>query len=352
MLESIFQADLSGANTLGLRARADHLVRLTRPADVDALARLDPPLFILGGGSNVVLPERLPGTVAKVELAGIERVGEDADAIEIEAGAGESWHGLVAHCVEHGLGGLENLALIPGTVGAAPVQNIGAYGLEVGERIARVTAFDLHAGAWREWTGDECRFAYRDSVFKQSAPGRWLITRVRFRLPRRWVPRLDYPDLRTHPAWSQADPTPRAIFEAVCAIRQAKLPDPARLPNAGSFFKNPIVDAQTYARLAAVYPGAPAWPQPDGRVKLAAAWLIEQAGWKGRDLGPVGMHERHALVLVNRGGATAADVMTLAEAVRAAVAERFGVVLEAEPVSPSVAQGTLASGTPERPVLG
>lgn len=335
MLEPIPLADLSRANTLALRAQANRLVRLTALADVPAVAELPGPVFILGGGSNVVLPPCLGGTVVKVELGGIREIAAKPDAVILEAGAGESWHGLVAHCVAQGLGGLENLALIPGTVGAAPVQNIGAYGLEVGERIVGVTAYDLHAREWREWTHDACAFGYRDSAFKRAAPGRWLITGVRVSLPRRWQPRLDYPGLRQYPAWADTAPTPAAVFEAVCNIRREKLPDPVQFPNAGSFFKNPVVALDTYRVLAAHHPGVPAWPQADGGVKLAAAWLIEQSGWKGRRLGPVGMHERHALVLVNHGGANADDVVRLEAAVREAVQGRFGVVLEREPVLPA-----------------
>lgn len=335
MLEPISLADLTGANTLALRAQAARLIRLTAVADVPAVAHAASPVFILGGGSNVVLPPCLAGTVVKVELRGIREIAADADAVILEAGAGEDWHRFVAHCVEQGLGGLENLALIPGTVGAAPVQNIGAYGLEVGERIAGVTAYDLHRGEWHDWTAQACEFAYRDSAFKRAEPGRWLIASVRFRLPRRWQPRLDYPDLRQRPEWADTAPTPAAVFHAVCEIRRAKLPDPARLPNAGSFFKNPVLEVAAYRGLAAAHAGMPAWPQADGRVKLAAAWLIEQAGWKGRNLGPVGMHERHALVLVNHGGADANDVLRLSDAVQAAVSAKFGVTLEREPVAPA-----------------
>jgi len=328
-------ADLTQANTLALRAQAARLVRLTALTDVPAVADLPGPVFILGGGSNVVLPPQMAGTVVKVELRGIREVASGPKGVILEAGAGESWHDFVAYGVARGLGGLENLALIPGTVGAAPVQNIGAYGLEISERIVGVTTYDLKAHVWQEWTPQACAFAYRDSAFKRAEPGRWLITAVRVRLPHRWQPRLDYPDLRRHPAWADTPPTPAAVFDAVCAIRRAKLPDPGVLPNAGSFFKNPVVDVPTYRTIAASHASLPAWPQADGSVKLAAAWLIEQAGWKGRRLGPVGMHERHALVLVNHGGANADDVLRLSEAVQTAVRARFGVALEREPVLPA-----------------
>ncbi|GAA5234983.1 UDP-N-acetylmuramate dehydrogenase [Verticiella sediminum] len=323
--------DLSRLNTLALQAHARTVVALDRLDAVERLFAQAPAAFVLGGGSNVVLPRVFPGTVALIRLAGIRRLPDDAGDVIIEAAAGESWHGFVAHCVAQGWGGLENLALIPGTVGAAPVQNIGAYGVEVCERLESVTAYDRHAREWVRFTSDASAFAYRDSRFKRE-PGRWLITAVRFRLPSAWTPRLSYPDLRERPEWRDGAPTPQAVFDAVCAIRRAKLPDPAQLPNAGSFFKNPIVPAALAERLRAQAARMPAWPLADGRVKLAAGWLIEQAGWKGRRLGRVGMHERHALVLVNYGGAERRDVQALADAVVADVAARFGVMLEAEPV--------------------
>jgi UDP-N-acetylmuramate dehydrogenase len=349
--------DLHARNTLGLRARAAVAVlddESAIPVLCEALAagRNDPkgreadaPLFILGGGSNVVVQARPRHRVLRVVLRGIRLWDETADHWIVEAAAGEPWHGFVDHCLSQGWPGLENLALIPGTVGAAPVQNIGAYGLELDQRLHSVVAWDLRAGRACTLRPDECGFAYRDSLFKRDGAGRWLIVRVRFALPKAWTPRLDYPDLRDHPglrgvgktpdaggATSEAAPTPRQVFDAVCDIRRRKLPDPAVLGNAGSFFKNPVVGASQAAELKRRFPDLRTYPQADGRVKLAAGWLIERAGWKGRRLGSVGMHERQALVLVNHGGAQAADVLALARSVRADVQERFGVDLEQEPV--------------------
>ncbi len=238
----------------------------------------------------------------------------------------------MAHCLAQGWPGLENLALIPGTVGAAPVQNIGAYGVELDQRFHSLLAWDLQAGREVEMGPEDCRFAYRDSVFKRDAPGRWLIVAVRFRLPVEWRPVLEYPDLQRHASLQQREVLPRQVFDAVCEIRRGKLPDPAVLGNAGSFFKNPVVEAGRYRRLKAEHSGLVAYAQPDGRYKLAAGWLIDQAGWKGRRAGPVGVHERQALVLVNYGGATADDVLGLAEQIKASVSQRFGVLLEQEPV--------------------
>lgn len=332
--------DLQPLNTLSLRSSAQAVVRIAEPADIPQLIPLAEQaggLFVLGAGSNVVLPERMDGLVACMAIKGIRIADRTADAVIVEAGAGETWHDFVSHCVGQGLAGLENLALIPGTVGAAPVQNIGAYGVEVGERIHGVTAFNLKRQEWVTLSAAECRFAYRDSIFKHEPHGTWVIASVTFSLPTRWTPVLDYPDLRRRPELQGDDVTPMAIFEAVCDIRRSKLPDPAVLPNAGSFFKNPVVPAEAHAALLGQYPDLPGWPQPGGGVKLPAAWLIDRCGWKGRRLGCVGMHERHALVLVNHGGACAADVAALAHAVQEDVRGRFGVWLEPEPVAPLAA---------------
>jgi len=325
--------DLTAFNTLGLPSVAAQYVRLTDMAQLPALSRLAAQadgVWVLGGGSNVVLPARVSGLVAQVGLTGVRLLASAPDAWVVEAAAGESWHGLVRTCLENGWHGLENLALIPGTVGAAPVQNIGAYGVELRDVLWEVSAWDVARGQSVTMRADACGFGYRDSRFKHDAPGRWLITSVRLRLPRPWRPVLDYPDLRARV--NTVAPTPQQVFESVCAIRRAKLPDPAELGNAGSFFKNPVVDAACYERLKARFAGLPGHAQADGRYKLSAAWLIEQCGWKGRRLGPVGMHARQALVLVNHGGACAAEVMSLAAAVQASVRARYGVPLEPEPV--------------------
>lgn len=324
-------------NSLSLPAFAEAVVNITAAAQVPQLAqhaRSREGLFVLGAGSNVVLPERIQATVARMQLKGVRLLESTPHAFLVEAAAGESWHGFVELSISQGWPGLENLALIPGTVGAAPVQNIGAYGVELCHRVHSVLAYDTRQDCWRELSRDDCAFSYRDSVFKRSGQGDWIITAVRFALPRQWRPILSYPDLQTHPLLASNPITPETIFQAICDIRRRKLPDPAHLPNAGSFFKNPVVPATQYAALKSRYPSLPGWVQPDGGVKLAAAWLIEQAGWKGRRLGPVGMHERHALVLVNHGGARARDVALLAHAVQRDVQARFQVVLEREPVSP------------------
>ncbi len=329
------QQDLSALNTLGLAAMAEAYVSVDAPSQLPALSALaarSGSLLVLGGGSNLVLPQSVPGLVARVALRGVRLLQATPDGWLVEAAGGETWHGFVAECVRQGWDGLENLALIPGTVGAAPVQNIGAYGVELADRFDSLTAWDVRAGRYVEMSAADCRYAYRDSVFKHQPPGSWVIVSVRLRLPRPWQPVLGYPDLQRHPRLAQGQPTARDIFEAVCEIRRAKLPDPAVTGNAGSFFKNPIVSAAQRDALAGEHPGLVSYPQPDGRYKLAAGWLIDQCGWKGRSLGAAGVHDRQALVLVNRGGATAADIMALAQAIQADVVARFGVMLEPEPV--------------------
>lgn len=322
---------------MGLPSRAAALVRfddVEQLGELTELAATQGKSFVLGGGSNVILQPSLSGLVIKVETQGVRLLHEQDDEVVVEAQAGENWHGFVSNCLQQGWYGLENLALIPGTVGAAPVQNIGAYGVELDQRFHSLLAWNLHEGRLLELGPADCGFSYRDSVFKRAEPGHWLIVALRLRLSRAWKPVLDYPALSGHPSLREtAKLTPEQVFEAVCDIRRSKLPDPSVLPNAGSFFKNPVVGNEDYARLHTLHPNIVAYPQEGGAYKLAAGWLIEQAGWKGRRMGPAGVHERQALVLVNHGGATADDIKQLAEAVKADVQARFGVLLEQEPVA-------------------
>ncbi|MBS0371558.1 MAG: UDP-N-acetylmuramate dehydrogenase [Proteobacteria bacterium] len=328
---------LDNLNTLRLPARAawfavvDHVDALRAVLEDPRIAGL--PRLVIGGGSNLVLTGDFPGLVLHVAFHGRSRVQEDAEAFYIRAGGGENWHDFVRWTLEMGWPGLENLSLIPGTVGAAPVQNIGAYGLEMAEHFYSLRAYDLETGKTVGFDKRDCAFGYRDSFFKQAGKGRYLIAAVTFRLPKAWKAVTGYADVAKElDAQGISSPTPLQVSDAVIAIRRRKLPDPAEIGNAGSFFKNPVVDADTYARLVAQHPGLPHYPQADGRVKLAAGWLIDQTGWKGRRLGPVGCYDRQALVLVNHGGATGADVITASNAVRADVLARFGVELQPEPV--------------------
>ncbi len=328
---------LAKCNTFGLDARAGYFLPLTDAAQLTRLlgdeAAAALPRLILGGGSNVLLTRDFPGLVIHVELKGIEMLGEDAATRRIRVAAGENWHDFVMWTLAQGYGGLENLSLIPGSVGAAPIQNIGAYGVEAGELIESVTVFDFVSGATSTLSRAECAFGYRDSVFKHAMRDSALILAVTFALPKDWKPNIRYAEVAQElAARAIAEPTARDVSDAVIAIRRRKLPDPAVIGNAGSFFKNPVVPEDVRNALLQAHPDLVSYAQPDGSYKLAAGWLIDQCGWKGRSLGAAGVYEKQALVLVNRGGATGEDVWRLARAVQADVAARFGVQLELEPV--------------------
>ena len=339
-------------NSFHIVAKAHQLVRLREPGDLQQiLAELDlraADKFVLGGGSNLVLTGDVRALVLKVELTGRRLVSQTDRAFIVEADSGENWHDFVAWTIDQGYFGLENLALIPGTVGGAPVQNIGAYGVELQDRFESLDAVDLDSGRSFSLDAAQCGFGYRDSVFKHASvqragpkafglKGRALITRVRFHLPRPWKPVLGYADLTRKLADSgKSAPSAPEILDWVCQIRRAKLPDPQLLGNAGSFFKNPTVSAEQCADIIARDPKIVHYHLADGSVKLAAGWLIEACGWKGKSVGHAAVYEKQALVLVNRGGphggATGGEVMTLARAIQTSVYERFGIRLEPEPV--------------------
>ncbi|PTU73230.1 UDP-N-acetylmuramate dehydrogenase [Pseudomonas mangrovi] len=335
-LSPLQDVSLKPYNSLGVEARArqfvevrgdDELREALRLADASTL-----PLLLIGGGSNLLLSGDVEALVVRMASRGRRIIADDAAGqVVVEAEAGEPWHPFVLWTLEQGLGGLENLSLIPGTVGAAPVQNIGAYGVELKDRFVSLSALDRQTGEVREFDREQCEFAYRESLFKHSG-GRWLILRVRFALSRAARVHLEYGPVRQRLAEEGvAEPSPMDVSRVICAIRSEKLPDPAQLGNAGSFFKNPLVDAAHAARLASEHPGLVGYPQGDGRVKLAAGWLIEQAGWKGYRLGDAGVHRLQALVLVNHGNASGAEILALARRIQADIAERFGVELEMEP---------------------
>lgn len=324
-------------NSFGLPAVAHTLVRIASDADVrrvvdhPQLGRA--PKFVLGGGSNIVLTRDMPQVVLKVEVTGRALVRETDTAWIVEAGAGENWHEFVAWTLAQGWPGLENMALIPGTVGASPVQNIGAYGIELKDRFESLDAVDLVTGRSVTLASGICAFGYRDSVFKHSLAGRSVITRVRFRLPKPWQPVLGYLELERKMAETGISaPSPQQVFDWVCAIRRAKLPDPAQVGNAGSFFKNPVVTPEQCRDIIGRDPEIVHYPMPDGSVKLAAGWMIDACGWKGKSIGRAGVYEKQALVIVNRGGAIGSEVVTLARAIQESVYGRFGIRLEPEPV--------------------
>ncbi len=329
--------NLRAFNTFGLPCMAQSLVRITSDADVRRVLD-DPqlgtaPKFVLGGGSNLVLTQDIKACVLKVEVKGHRLLETRSDAWIVEVGAGESWHDTVRWCLDQGLPGLENMALIPGTVGAAPVQNIGAYGLELKDRFESLDTVSLVTGRCVTLGHGQCKFAYRDSVFKQELAGKSVINRVRLRLPRPWHPMLSYLELeRKVLETGITQPNARQIFDWVCAIRSAKLPDPAVIGNSGSFFKNPVVSPEQCRDIIARDPNIVHYPMDDGSFKLAAGWMIDACGWKGKSIGQAGVYEKQALVLVNRGGAIGAEVLTLARAIQESVYGRFGIRLEPEPV--------------------
>ena len=299
------------------------------------------PPFLLGGGSNLLLTRDIEAPVLQIALRGARIVFDEGHTVLVEAMAGEPWHAFVLWTLAKGLSGLENLSLIPGFVGAAPVQNVGAYGVETADTMESASAIDTRTGESREFRNSDCKFGYRDSVFKQmradlleGESDRYAIMRVRFRLSRQFTPHIDYGDLKAELQRAGiAAPSATDVSRAVISIRSSKLPDPAIIGNAGSFFKNPVLDMETVSALKERFPEMPQYPAKAG-VKIAAGWLIEQAGWKGRRLSPASgaaVHDKHALVIVNRGWATGADIWTLAQAVQAAVQEKFGVMLEPEP---------------------
>jgi len=328
---------LNSFTTFGLTASARFYLRVTEIAQLKQLNQLSEltnlPRLILGGGSNLILTRDFPGLVLHIALIGRERVREDDHFIYVRAAAGEVWHDFVLWTLAQGWGGLENLSLIPGSVGAAPIQNIGAYGVEIKDCFHSLSWLEFATGKVHILTRADCQFAYRDSVFKGALRDQGVILDVTFALAKQWQAKLSYGEVTTVLHEIEA-PTPQQISSAICAIRQRKLPDPMIIGNAGSFFKNPLVSAEVRAALLARFPHLVNYPQTDGQYKLAAGWLIELAGWKGRVLagGRVGVYEKQALVLVNLGNATGADVIELSQQIQADVQRQFGVSLEIEPV--------------------
>ncbi|MEG2803166.1 UDP-N-acetylmuramate dehydrogenase [Stenotrophomonas sp.] len=329
-------ASLKALNTFHVDASAAQLLELHDPSllpDVLALPHVaDTPLLVLGSGSNVLLADDVPGTVLVFANARIDILEHRADHTLVRAGAGVNWHGLVMWSLQNGLSGLENLALIPGTAGAAPIQNIGAYGVQVDEFIQVVEAWDRQAGEWVRLDAEACQFGYRDSLFKQQ-PDRYLITAIELRLPLLHHLRLGYAGISEEmQAMGVELPVAADVANAVIALRRRKLPDPDVLGNAGSFFKNPVLPLEQVEVLLQHFPDLPVYPaEQDNRRKLSAAWMIEACGWKGHREGDAGVAPQHALVLVNHGTASGAQLLALARQISASVLEKFGVPIEPEP---------------------
>lgn len=321
-------------NTFGIEAAASHFVPVQELQTLKwALERKDlPPPFILSGGSNILLGGDLEALVLYIDNKGKQVIWEDEDRVHLEIAGGESWHGLVLWCLEQGYGGLENLSLIPGKVGTAPIQNIGAYGVELKDVFHSCSAVALEDGSLQEFDKAACAFGYRDSIFKQDAKGKYVIWSVTLELTKkRHQLRTDYGAITAElSAQGVHNPGPREISNAVIAIRQRKLPDPAELGNSGSFFKNPVVSQRKYAELQTQFPEIPGYPQTDNTVKVPAGWLIEKLGFKGTRRGDAGVHKNQALVLVNYGEATGAQVYALAMEIQEAVRKNFGIELNPE----------------------
>jgi len=340
----IHNADLSAFSTFKLPARADQLLTVSRIEDLEHSALLDPNLVILGGGSNTVFLSDWPGLIVINQLRGLS-VRDEGDQVVVSAGAGESWHRLVRHCLDQGWYGIENLIFIPGSVGGAPVQNIGAYGVEISSAIEQVVCWDRLSQAFKTFSPEACQFAYRDSVFRHQSDQRYFITQVDLRLSKVFTPQAQYPSLKHALAWNasrkdtdadlDAMASARSLAATIMRLRRHRLPDPNRIANVGSFFKNPIVTFEQAKTLAVAFPDLPQWPMSDPNqrqgVKLSAAWMIEHLGFKGKQIGDAAVYANHALVLINRGHATADDLEALISEITDGVSNRFGVRLAPEP---------------------
>ena len=332
-------ASLEQLNTLRIATQSEQLINIT---DIDQLKNIflnhdayPHPFLILGSGSNLVLSQDFPGTVLHIQIKGIEIISEDTDTVTLSISAGEVWDQLVGYCVDKGYYGLENLSGIPGTVGAAPVQNIGAYGVELEQLLVSVDAMEISTGEMRTLLHKQCEFGYRDSVFKSRLAGHYVITGVKLTLQKnpRSTTNLNYKGLESEfEKRGLIDPDPSTVRGAIKEIRYSKLPDLSVLPNAGSFFKNPIITEDNYIQLLEKYPEIISFDLGGGQIKLAASWMIEKAGWKGFREGDAGVFEQHALIIVNHGQATGSEILTLAGRIQNSVFNKFGVPLEIEPV--------------------
>ena len=322
-------------NTFGIDAQARYYLQ------IDALQTLRDflaqpsltalPQLVLGGGSNVLLLNDFQGVVLHMAIDGIAKVKEDQDYVWVQAGAGVNWHQLVLHCIANNYAGIENLSLIPGTVGAAPIQNIGAYGVELQDVFESLEALEIRSGEVHTFNHAACAFGYRDSIFKREHKGQYIILNVTLRLQKKPTFKTEYGAIRqTLEAMGTRELSIKAISDTVIQIRQSKLPDPARIGNAGSFFKNPVITKVQFKQLHTHYPQIPGYPQPEGQVKIPAAWLIEQCGWKGKTNGAVGVHNQQPLVLVNYGGGTGQGIYQLAQDIQQSVQAQFDIKIEPE----------------------
>lgn len=333
MVSMLRNQSLKNYNTFGLDVSAEYFMSCSNLEHLKELIAWQREkghqLLLLGGGSNILLKNNLSGLVLRNELKGMDLIDEDDDSYLVKVGAGEVWHEFVMKCVEKGWGGVENLSLIPGSVGAGPMQNIGAYGVELEQHFEQLEALHLATGEVHVFSHSDCEFGYRESVFKRKLKGEYCIISVTFRLLKKADFRIEYGAIKSELEKQDEPLSMRSISNAVISIRSSKLPNPAEIGNSGSFFKNPIVDLQSYQKVKSAHPNVVAYPSGE-KMKLAAGWLIDQAGWKGHDRGGYGVHDKQALVLVNRGGATGQAIFDLSEDIIADVLDRYGVNLERE----------------------
>ncbi|MBE6213378.1 MAG: UDP-N-acetylmuramate dehydrogenase [Rikenellaceae bacterium] len=332
MIRHFTEHPLAEMNSFHVREHSAHIIEFDQPSDLDTIfteGKAPDKWFVLGGGNNILFTTRYDGVLIHPVGKNLTIIAEDEQTLSLKADAGIEWDDMVAWCVERGLWGAENLSLIPGTIGASPVQNIGAYGAEAKDIITRVNYFNTAERKHLTLSKEECHFGYRESIFKHDLRGKAIITSVEFTLHKEARPNLGYGDLQRE-VEARGGATLANIRDAVCAIRRSKLPDTTEIGNAGSFFKNPIVDVATAEELLSRYENMPTYPAADGCRKIAAGWLIDQAGMKGYRKGNVGVHDRQALVLVNFGGATGNEVIALAQEVQRAVYEKFGIRIEPE----------------------
>lgn len=329
-VEILKNFNLKHFNTFGICAQTDYFASVHSADElIEILANSIEPKLILGGGSNILFTENFHGLVIHIELKGIEIVEENENSVKIRVEAGENWHEFVKFCVERNFGGIENLSLIPGTVGAAPVQNIGAYGVELRDILVELTALIRNSGEFRTFSNEECGFGYRDSIFKRELKNSVVITSVTIELSKNLSLKTDYGAIRDELS-GIVNPTIQDVSEAVCRIRMSKLPNPAELGNSGSFFKNPEISSEKFDLVLNLFPKIPHFTAPLGKIKIPAGWLIEQSGWKGFRDGDAGVHKQQALVLVNYGNANGKEILDLAQKIQASVREKFDIHLETE----------------------
>ncbi len=329
------QLDLSKYTTMGVKANAQFFVEIRSIEELEKALEFakqrDLPFLVLGGGSNMLFVDDFNGLVILNKIEGIEIISEDKTKVIIEFGAGENWHKIVLYCIQNGFGGVENLSLIPGTVGAAPIQNIGAYGVELKDVFVSLDAFLINQGDLKSFSKSECNFGYRDSVFKKELKGKAIIISVRLKLSKQGKPNIEYASLKQRLAEQGiSNPSIEDVSNAVIEVRQSKLPDPNEIGNTGSFFKNPVISVYQFDELKKRYKNLSGYPVSERQVKVPAGWLIEQAGWKGRRVGDAGVHSKQALVLVNYGNATGKEIWALAKDIVDSVYQKFEIRLTPE----------------------